>query len=334
MSTAAKILKLLKGSVDAELSSTAICEELGISRNAVWKHVKALRAQGYVIEAHSRCGYRLVDSPDRPDAAEVLPLLKTEFVGRSLIYKESTESTNSDATAGAEAGCADGTVFCADLQTGGRGRMKRQWFSPPGANLYFSLVLRPDVPISRASSLPLAAGIVLASVIKRVAPELDPRLKWPNDILIRGRKVCGILCEMQAEIDCRVRHIVAGAGINVNLLQSALPAELSDIATSLKMECGRDFSRIELLAGILNEFEQVYAIWKSKGFSPLIERMEEFDALKGRIIEVQQGNDLISGCARGVQDDGALLIETDKGIVPVYSGETKVTKGYRHDSVI
>ncbi len=257
-------------------------------------------------------------------AAKILKLLRTDFIGRSLIYKESTESTNSDASAGAEAGCVDGTVFCADLQSGGRGRMKRQWFSPPDMNLYFSLVLRPDVSISRASSLPLVAGIALASVIKRLAPELNPRLKWPNDILINGRKVCGILCEMQAEIDCRVRYIIAGAGINVNLPQTALPAELREIATSLKMECGRDLSRTELLAEILNEFEQVYTIWKKGGFSPMRERMEEFDALKGRTIQIQQGNDLITGCACGVQDDGALMLETEKGVVPVYSGETKV----------
>ena len=326
MNTAAKILKLLKSSVETELSSSAICDELGISRNAVWKHVKTLRAQGYVIDAHSRCGYRLVESPDRPDAAEVIPLLKTEVIGRSLIYKESTESTNSDASASAETGCADGTVFSADLQIGGRGRMKRQWFSPPGMNLYFSLVLRPDVSISRASSLPLAAGIALASVIKRLAPDLDPRLKWPNDILINGRKVCGILCEMQAEIDCRVRYIIAGVGINVNLPQSSLPEELSEIATSLKIECGRDFSRTELLAEILNEFEQVYTIWKKGGFSPLRERMEKFDALKGRRTQFQQGNDLITGCACGVQDDGALMLETEEGMVPVYSGETKVVE--------
>ncbi len=269
---------------------------------------------------------KILESPDRPDAAAVTPLLRTKFIGRSLVYKEITESTNCDASASAEAGCADGTVFCADQQSEGRGRMQRNWFSPAGMNLYFSLVLRPDVPINWASSLPLVAGIVLATVIKRRAPELNPRLKWPNDILINQRKVCGILCEMQAAIDCRVRHIIAGGGVNVNLPQSELPADLIKIATSLKMECNRDFSRSELLAEILNEFEQLYTIWEKDGFSPLIERMDQFDALRGRTIQIQQGNDLICGRACGVQDDGALMVTTDKGVIPVYSGETKVVE--------
>ncbi len=324
MSTSTKILQLLKNSVDEELSSSTICEELGISRNAVWKHVKALRIQGYVIEAHSRCGYRLIQSPDRPDAAEVNPLLKTEFIGRCLEYKEKTVSTNIDAAGGADAGCPDGKVFCAGQQTGGRGRMKREWFSPSGTNLYFSSVLRPDVPVDRASSLPLAVGVALVTALDRLVPGLNPRLKWPNDILVNRKKICGILCEMQAEIDCRVRHIIAGVGVNVNLQKPEMPAELREIATSLRIECGRDFSRIELLAALLNEFEEVYLLWRKNGFEPLIQRMECFDALKGRRVQIQQGNDLISGFAQGVQADGALILETGKEFVPVYSGETKV----------
>ncbi|MFO7937809.1 MAG: biotin--[acetyl-CoA-carboxylase] ligase [Kiritimatiellia bacterium] len=323
MSTSSKILELLKNSSAETMSSSVLCEALGISRNAVWKHVNALRARGYVIDAHSRCGYRLVESPDRPCASEVIPLLNTEFAGRSLIFKENTVSTNSDASSGAENGCADGTLFCADAQSGGRGRMKRHWFSPSGINLYFSLVLRPGIPVSQASSLPLVAGIGLVSAIKKLAPELNPQVKWPNDILIDGKKVCGILCEMQAEIDCRVRYIIAGAGINVNLAQSALPGNLQEIATSLKIECRRNFSRTQLLAEIINQFEPLYTSWVNNGFAPLKTRMDEFDALKNRPVQIQQGKHLLSGIACGVQDDGALLIHTGKGMELAYSGEIK-----------
>ena len=324
MNTVYKILELFKYAKGEELSSSTICEKLQISRNAVWKHVKTLRERGYQIEAQPRCGYRLVASPDRPDAAEVLPLLKTKFIGRVLHYTGLTESTNRDASVGAEGGCADGTVFCAGEQSGGRGRMARRWFSPPGANLYFSIVLRPPVAAMQAASLPLVAGIAVAAAVGKLAPELDPRVKWPNDILIGGKKVCGILCEMQAQIDCGVRYIVAGAGVNVNLDREQLPDELQQIATSLKAESGRDLSCAELLAGVLNEFEYYYEIWQHEGFKPLVDIMDRYDALKGGVVAVQQGKRVITGEAVGVQVDGALKIETSKGIVPVYSGETKV----------
>jgi BirA family biotin operon repressor/biotin-[acetyl-CoA-carboxylase] ligase len=323
MSTAARILELLKGSRKAELSSSAICEQLKISRNAVWKHVKALREQGYLIEAQSRCGYRLVAVPDRPDAAEVMPFLKTKVIGRVLHYSDVTESTNRDAAVAARAGCEDGTVFCAGEQRIGRGRMTREWFSPPGVNLYFSMVLRPSIATSLAGSLPLVFGIAVASAVKKIAPELNPRVKWPNDILLDGKKVCGILCEMQAEMDCGVNYIVAGAGINVNLDQQALPRALQSIATSFKAETGNEFSRAEMLACVLNEFEYYYELWLQKGFEPLVAVMDEVDALKGSVISVEQGGRVITGEADGVQADGALKVKTDQGLVSVYSGEAR-----------
>jgi len=323
MSTAGKILELLKSSCKAELSSSAICDQLKISRNAVWKHVKALREQGYQIEAQSRCGYRLVAVPDRPDAAEVLPRLKTKSIGRVLHYSDVTESTNRDAAVAARAGCEDGAVFCAGEQRSGRGRMTREWYSPPGVNLYFSIVLRPSVATSLAGSLTLVVGIAVASAVRKMAPELNPRVKWPNDILVEGKKVCGILCEMQAEMDCGVNYIVAGAGINVNLDKRVLPRALKSIATSLKAETGREFSRAEILACVLNEFEYYYEIWLRKGFEPLVAVMDEVDALKGCVISVEQGGRVITGKAVGVQADGALKVKTADGTVPVYSGETK-----------
>lgn len=321
MSNPLKILELLKSHGGAELSSSAICEQLHISRSAVWKHIQSLRGQGYQIEAQPRCGYRLVANADRPDAIEVLPLLRTKVLGRRLHYQEVTVSTNRDAAAAAEAGEADGSVFCAGEQSGGRGRMSRTWFSPPGVNLYFSILLRPAVPIALAMSLPLVAGLAVAEAIKKLAPELEPRVKWPNDILINNRKVCGILCEMQTQIDCGVRSIIAGAGVNVNLDRESLPAELQSTATSLKAETGRSFSRAELLARVLDEFEEYYDVWRCKGFEPLAGVMERYDALAGQEVTVQQGEQVVGGLACGVQEDGALKVETSQGIVAIYSGE-------------
>jgi len=190
-------------------------------------------------------------------------------------------------------------------------------------NLYFSMVLRPSVATALAVSLPLVAGLAVASAVRKLVPELDPRVKWPNDILIGGKKVCGILCEMQAQIDCGVRYIVAGAGINMNSERGLFPAELQQSATSLKAETGRTFSRVELLAAVLNEFEVYYGIWQREGFKPLAEIMDRHDALSGRQITMQQGEKYITGMASGVQEDGALKVETSEGIVAVYSGEIK-----------
>ncbi|MDD2598607.1 MAG: biotin--[acetyl-CoA-carboxylase] ligase [Kiritimatiellae bacterium] len=329
MSTGHKILELLESQRGDQISSSAICERLRISRSAVWKHIQSLRGQGYQIEARTRCGYRLIASADRPDAVEVLPLLRTKTLGRELHYQEVTASTNRDAAAAAEAGGNDGMVFCAGEQSQGRGRMSRTWFSPPGVNLYFSMLLRPAVATDLAMSLPLVVGLAVAEAIKDLAPELEPRVKWPNDILINGRKVCGILCEMQAQIDCGVRYIIAGAGVNVNLEREILPAELRSTATSLKAEAGRALSCVELLAGVLNIFERHYGVWQRAGFKPLAGLMERYDALAGAEVTVRQGELVVSGQACGVQDDGALKIETPQGIVAIYSGEATLKSARR-----
>jgi BirA family transcriptional regulator, biotin operon repressor / biotin---[acetyl-CoA-carboxylase] ligase len=321
MSSAQKILALLKANKDSEISSRTFCAQLKISRNAVWKHITALRKQGYVIEGQSRCGYRLVSSPSVPCAAEVTPLLHTESIGRILHYKKSCISTNDDAMAAAEQGCAEGAVFCAGAQSGGRGRMNRQWFSPADANLYFSILLRPGVTINRAAALPLIVGIAVTTALEQLDSKLHPRIKWPNDIQIDGKKICGILCEMRSEIDCRVRHIVAGVGLNVNLNAATLPADLCDRATSLLLETGREFPRAGLLAAVLNVFEPLYHLWQREGFAGLTERMAAYDALAGEIVSIQQGRETLTGRACGVREDGALLLKTAMGVTPVYSGE-------------
>ena len=318
------ILRLLKACDDNELSSAEICRKLGVSRTAVWKHIKALRDQGYVIEGQSRRGYRLIKSPDVPSEDEVRALLRTARLGSELHYSGITESTNADAANAAEKGCAEGVVFCAGAQRGGRGRMNRRWFSPPDVNLYFSLVLRPTVPVSQAASLPLVAGIAVATAVENLTAGLQPQVKWPNDIQVNGKKICGILCEMQAELDCRVRHIVVGTGINVNLTEALLPAELRNIATSLLIATGMVFSRSVLLAAILNEFEPLYDVWQRQGFAPLTGVLERYDALAGREVTVQQGKDTLTGVADGVQSDGALLVKCVNGVIPVYSGEASV----------
>jgi BirA family biotin operon repressor/biotin-[acetyl-CoA-carboxylase] ligase len=248
-------------------------------------------------------------------------------MGRDCRFVAETGSTNRDVAALADAGVPEGAVVAADVQTSGRGRMTRAWFSPPGANLYFSLLLRPKVEPTRASSLPLVAGLAVAEALAALAPETRPLVKWPNDILIAGRKVCGILCEMQVETDCCVRHIVVGIGINLNLSAEELPDALRGRATSLRIETGRRFSRAAALAEVLNRFEPLYDRWCGEGFGPLAETFGPCDALLGNRIALDQGGRRIEGRAVGVQPDGALRLETDEGIVPVYSGEAHIGVG-------
>ena len=324
MSATEQILETLRAANGGEVSSHAICERLGVSRTAVWKRVEALRASGYDIEACSRRGYRLVAAPDTPCAAEVEPLLTTRRLGRDCRDATETGATNRGAAALAETGAPEGAVVAAGTQTVGRGRMARAWFSPPGANLYFSVLLRPAVDPGRASSLPLVVGLAVAEALAALAPKTQPMIKWPNDILVGGKKVCGILCEMQVETDCCVRHVVAGIGVNVNLTQADLPKELKSRATSLRIETGRLFSRAAVLAAILNRFEPLYDEWCAHGFEALLETIGKRDALRGKTIAVEQGGHRIEGRADGLFPDGALRLVTEQGCVPIYSGEAHI----------
>lgn len=325
MKAAEQIVALLRAADGGEVSSHVMCERLGVSRAAVWKQVEQLRACGYVIEACSRRGYRLAGVPDVPHAAEVLPLLTTRRLGRDCRYVAQTGSTNRDVAAFAQEGADEGLAVVADCQTSGRGRMAREWFSPAGVNLYFSLLLRPAVEPGRAASLPLVVGLAVAEalggLVAGAGPE--PQVKWPNDILAGGRKVCGILCEMQAEADC-VRHIIPGVGVNVNLTREMLPEGLRERATSLRELTGRTFARAAVLAAVLNRFEPLYDRWRQDGLEPLLPALAARDALLGRRVSLEQGGRRLSGCAGGIQADGALRLVTEGGVVAVYSGEAHI----------
>ena len=322
MTSAEQIVAILR-EAGGEVSSQTICLRLGVSRAAVWKQIEALRAGGYVIEACSRRGYRLASAPETPYASEVAPLLRTARVGRDCRYLPETESTNRDVASLAQGDAPEGVAVVAGRQSSGRGRMARAWFSPPDVNLYFSLLLRPRVEPGRAASLPLVVGLAVAEALAALVPEVQTRIKWPNDILVGGRKICGILCEMQAETDC-VRHIIPGIGVNVNVTREQLPEELRDRATSLRIETGRTFSRAVVLAEILNRFEPLYDRWCAQGFEPLMAAVAARDALAGRTLSLDQGGRIVVGRADGVQADGALRLLTEQGLVAVYSGEAHI----------
>lgn len=250
--------------------------------------------------------------------------LTAKRLGSEVRFFQETDSTNRDVDAAAQAGATEGLIIMADSQTAGRGRMTRTWFSPAGSNLYFSLLLRPDIPLAVAPSLPLVVGLAVAEAIVACAPALMPKIKWPNDILVNGKKICGILCELQTKQDNTVDYIVVGIGVNVNLTADQIPVELKDRATSILIENGEPLKREQLLAAILNQLEPIYDNWRAFGFKPLVQNINALDALRGLSIRMELSGSPVEGIASGILDDGSLLLQTSKGALPIYSGEAHI----------
>ena len=252
--------------------------------------------------------------------------MTTKRIGRAFRFLKETGSTNRDMDAAGAAGAPEGLLIAADAQTAGCGRMTRGWFSPPGVNLYFSLLLRPDVAPYCAVSLPLVIGLAVAEGLAECEPSLQPQIKWPNDIYVNGKKICGILCEMQLAGDA-INYLIAGVGVNVNILAAQLPPELRASATSVAIEIGQSASRETVLASILNRFEPLYDQWRAFGFTALVQQVNLFDMLRDMPIRMELSGTPIEGTACGIRRDGALLLRTTDGLMPVYSGEAHIV-GY------
>lgn len=305
------ILSLLRKERFSFVSGEEISRQLGISRAAVWKRVQGLRARGYGIEAIRHRGYRLVSSPDLLTPAEILPLLRTESMGRVIHYFEALDSTNQTAYQLALAGAKEGEVVIAESQRKGRGRLGRQWFSPPFLNLYLSLILRPPISLQKAPLMTLVAAVATFDAIARF-PDLKPSIKWPNDILIDHRKVAGILNELHSEAD-RVHFIILGVGVNLNLQREAMPEELRPNATSLRDEMGGVISRKSFLGDLLFELETWYKLFLRDGGKAIIQAWTERTQIEGKPVRVTSFGETVEGIAVGVDSDGALLVKRADG---------------------
>lgn len=325
----AKILQVLRQDQTAYVSGQQLCERFGVSRTAVWKAVKQLKEAGYEIEAVPNRGYRLASVPDILSQSEIASRLRTKWMGHEIYYYEETDSTNAAAKRIAEeAGGADwhGAVIAADRQTAGRGRRGRSWSSPGGEGLFFSVLLKPQIAIGNASMLTLVKGMAVVRGIEEVSG-LKPQIKWPNDVVIAGRKIVGILTEMSAQIDY-VNHIVVGTGININ--QTEFPEEIAQTASSLKLEMqreGRDraVSRARLLAAVLLYFERYYETYlKTQDLSALMDEYNAMLANCGRRVRVLDPLGEYEGEALGIDSRGELLVDRDGEICRVSSGEVSV----------
>ena len=325
MTTDAKIISALRAHPDG-VSGTQLAEELAISRAAIWARIEELRKVGFAIEAGPHFGYRLVDEPDALLADDLLARLgETKVIGRDIRVFEETTSTNDVIEKLARDGVKEGVVVFAESQTKGRGRLGRKWMSPPHKGLWFSVLLRPDLRPQEATQLTVASATALRRAIKTVAG-LSAEIKWPNDLLLGGKKVAGILTEMSAEVD-RVRHLILGLGVDVNQAADEFPAELRNIATSLKIEAGEGISRAELAVEILRELDFDYARIGSGKFSRVADEWEAGCVTIGKNVSVQMGTRLVRGCAESLDDDGALLVRTEHGrLERVIGGDVTLEK--------
>jgi BirA family biotin operon repressor/biotin-[acetyl-CoA-carboxylase] ligase len=296
------------------ISGQQISKELGVSRTAIWKHISALRKDGYLIEAIPSRGYRLVSAPDIIDPHEVKYSLLGTRIGQRLEYLKTTSSTNADAFNLAEAGAVEGTVVLSDSQSAGKGRRGRVWSSPAGVNLYCSIVLRPTVMPHEAPQLTFLSAVAVARAIE-LTTKLTPEIKWPNDLLISGKKVAGLLNEMSAETD-GINFVILGVGVNINMTADQFPLDLRQPATSLLLESGCNIDRSHFTSTMLNELDRLYTDFLEQGFGPIREEWQLRCNAKGRRLLVSDsGTECSAGLFAGIDSDGALLLLSDDDVL-------------------
>ncbi len=316
-----EILKLLRES-GGYISGQELCSKFGVSRTAVWKVMNQLKEEGYGIEAVKNKGYHLEITPDVLSYSELKSRIRNQWAGRDIHYYEETGSTNIDAKRLGEEGAAHGTVVVADKQNAGRGRRGKAWESPAGKDIYFTILLKPDFSPDKASGLTLAMALSVAEAVKACCGQ-EAGIKWPNDVVLNGKKICGILTEMTLETDY-IQHVVIGVGINVNL--DVMPEEIDRTATSILLESGKETARAELLQKVLERFEINYETYeRDLDLSHMMEAYNGYLVNRDRQVRVLDPKGEFEGVARGINASGELLVEMPDGkTVEVYAGEVSV----------
>lgn len=322
MSVKAKILKELKENQGSYISGQDLCQRLQVSRTAVWKHIKSLREAGYEIDSVSNRGYCLVHPSGALGAEEILSELQTKWLGRSISYLEMVDSTNLEAKRIAEKGAPHGSLVVAKTQEAGRGRRGRYWESEAGTGIFMSFVLRPDIEVEYSSMITLVTALAVARGIEEVT-NLEVGIKWPNDLILHGKKVCGILTELSAQMD-ELNYLVVGIGINANTPN--FPEDVRDVATSLSMECGQKVDMAILIAKVLEKFEFYYELFLET--SDLSQVMEEYNQLlvhKDQSIMMIRQNQKVEAISKGINEKGELIvIDSLKRESTIMSGEVSI----------
>jgi BirA family biotin operon repressor/biotin-[acetyl-CoA-carboxylase] ligase len=311
MGARSEIIKILTARKGEFVSGRQLSEHLGLSRTAIWKHIGELRDEGYTIESVKKSGYRLTGKPNVLSEAEIQSSLETKSFGHTVHYEETVTSTQEIAHQLAAKGADEGTLVVADEQTGGRGRLGRPWHSPKGTGISASLILRPNIPPQAAPQLTLLTAVGVVKGIQE-ACGLDCEIKWPNDILVGGRKLVGILTELVADPD-RIHSVIVGMGMNVNTKRTDFPAELREKATSICVETGKEIDRAELLQRILEQTEILYQDYLQEGFRFVKLLWESRAASLGNVIRARTLQGTLVGRAMGLSDDGFLILEDASG---------------------
>lgn len=303
------------------VSGQELSDLLGVSRTAVWKAIRQLEEKGYEIEAVRNKGYRLVTEPDLLSEEMIRRYQNTEWAGGKILSLETVDSTNNEAKRRAEAGALHGLLVVSEIQTAGRGRMGRPWSSPKGSGIWMSLLLRPQLLPIQASGLTLVMALAVQETIEAMTGA-GCQIKWPNDIVCGGKKLCGILTEMSAEPE-RINHIVIGVGINVS--DEAFPEEIADTAISILQATDQKVCRAELIAGIMSRFEESYGMYEKTGnLSAIQDRYNACLVNCGRTVRVLDPAGEYEAVAAGINETGGLIVEKDGKKEEIISGEVSV----------
>ena len=319
-----KLAKRLIESNGEAVSGQQLAEEFGISRTAIWKHIKELEGKGYAIESVKKKGYRIVSIPDTLEPLAIQTGLKTKHIGRNIEYVESCSSTQIIAHKLAQEGAPDGSVVLTETQTAGRGRMARKWDSAAGKGVWMSVILRPDVVPQKAPQFTLVTAVAVVRAIEEVT-KLQPKIKWPNDILLNGKKCTGILTELQSDAD-GIQALIIGIGLNINQELTDFDPEIQAIATSLKMESGDTVSRQKLVQSLLYYLEIYTQMYIEEGFGLLKVMWESYSTTIGHPVRARMTNQTLEGIAEGITEDGVLQLRTADGkLHGIYSADIEMT---------
>ena len=319
-----QILQFLRERQNSYVSGEELSQMLSVSRTAIWKQIQALKTDGYDIEAHPRRGYALRQIPDKLLPAEIQTGLHTAVLGKMIHYYYEVESTNNEAKQAAARGVPEGCIVVAESQSGGRGRVARGWFSPAGKGIWLSVVLRPPFLPHHAPKCTLLAAVAVTRAIRQVT-NLPCGIKWPNDILLNGKKLAGILTEMSAEMDA-INYVVIGLGINVNIAYDDFPEELRSIATSLLVAGGQPVLRADIVRAVLQEIETLYHRAIHNGFTAILSEWRELSVTLGQVVNVVATDEQYSGKAADIDEEGALLVNTPAGLRRVIAGDVSIRR--------
>lgn len=313
-----EILPYLRNTHDY-VSGDHMSNIMGISRTAIWKYINHLEQLGYRIEKLKGKGYRLIASPDKLYAWEIDQYCKTNVIGKKIIYKDELDSTNALAFKLAIGGEAEGTCIIAETQDSGKGRLGRKWFSPAGKNLYISIVLRPQIPPSNVYPITFLSSLAVYDTIQSLT-KVEPALKWPNDVLVNGRKICGTLLELSTEADM-IRFVIVGIGLNINMEENEMDEEIKNKATSFLMLTKKPFERSMVCGILLTNIERYYTIFMVKGPEEICSIWEDRAKIKGKHLEIIQMGESYRGVSEGIDKDGSILLTVDGKTKKIIAGD-------------